>query len=92
MKTVPEIIAEIDRRIKIFLAYENEARKYNDIKLMLEFNQRVVDLDQIKSFILGDHLTVLTTNGEECQHKSDGLTYTSHPAQYKCVKCGEYYR
>lgn len=27
-----------------------------------------------------------------CQHESDGNVYTSNPPQYKCKKCGEFYR
>lgn len=26
-----------------------------------------------------------------CEHESDGNTYLSHPPQYKCKKCGEFY-
>lgn len=28
----------------------------------------------------------------KCQHESDGMCYTSHPPQNKCIKCGEFYR
>lgn len=26
-----------------------------------------------------------------CDHENDGLTYTSDPPQYRCVKCKEFY-
>ena len=29
---------------------------------------------------------------KECEHESDGMCYTSYPLQYKCIKCGEFYR
>lgn len=29
---------------------------------------------------------------EKCLHKPDGNAYTSNPPQYKCKKCGEFYR
>ena len=31
-------------------------------------------------------------NSLPCQHKSDGLLYTSNPPYLKCVKCGKLYR
>ena len=27
-----------------------------------------------------------------CQHESNGMVYTSNPPQYKCTKCGQFYR
>jgi hypothetical protein len=32
------------------------------------------------------------TKGVVCQHESDGNMRLSHPPQYKCIKCGEFYR
>lgn len=29
---------------------------------------------------------------DRCQHESDGMIYASNPPQYKCIKCGEFYK
>lgn len=28
----------------------------------------------------------------QCKHESDGMCYLSNPPQYKCIRCGQFYR
>lgn len=29
---------------------------------------------------------------ESCEHELDGMVYLSNPPQFKCKKCGQFYR
>lgn len=39
-----------------------------------------------------DECDQISENKTECEHESNGLMYTSMPPQFKCIKCGEFYR
>lgn len=36
--------------------------------------------------------TCTLNDNRPCEHENDGYCYTSDPIQYKCRKCGEFYR
>lgn len=63
-------------------------------QLSEELEQHVSDYCKPKPAVLSvtpDKLKSLL--GDKCrQHESDGKSYLSTPPQYKCIKCGEFYR
>ncbi len=59
--------------------------KINRLAMMIEI------IDERQGGYLREQINAIKFP-EKCQHKSDGLIYTSNPPQNKCKKCGEFYR
>lgn len=99
MKTVSEILAEIDWRI-------NDYQGDEVISAMQSLKQFIMSEPYvtIKDGTVCRHTWRTVDNisestcalcgvilGQECEHEWDfDVVYTSHPAQYKCKKCHAY--
>lgn len=76
--------------IKIELT-RNEAFYLKDI-LENVFNSRIHDdVYQEVAEDISQKIEGVFWDKIDCQHESDGNIYTSWPAQFKCIKCGEFY-
>ncbi len=89
---LPETITRvelIDKTGRTYIAYSVKP------KISIQDNERTMKVfieDRIKPIPATIHEVRRVAKALTCQHKSDGLVYTSKPPQSKCRKCGEFYR